>query len=163
MFGKVLKISSNDLYGNVYDRVVRLYACFQHIKYNNNYAVFSFEGETNKLYFGSIHMKKNALVIFAVKDNIKEFIMEFLDEYTNSNLNVGVVFNSTNAIFFPSCSSTSIFSVIYLSISFCDSTYPITLPSIATWYCGVYFINTIAITIIKAIETVLSTFNNSFV
>lgn len=87
MFGKVLKISSNDLYGNVDDRVVRLYACFKHIKYNNNYVIFSFEGDTKKLYFGSVHMKKNSLVIFSVKDNIKDYIMSFIDEYINSKLN----------------------------------------------------------------------------
>lgn len=86
MYGKVLKVSSNDLYGNVDDRIVRLYACFRHIKYNNNYAVFSFEGDDNKLYFGSIHIKKGSLVVFSVKNNINEYILSFLDEYISSQL-----------------------------------------------------------------------------
>lgn len=80
---------------------------------------------------------------------------------TNSNLKVGVVFNSTNAMFFPSSAST--FSSIYLSISFCASTYPITSPSIATSYFGVYFINTTAVIAMNATDAIFITFNNSFV
>ena len=62
MTGKVLKISSNDLYGNVDDRMVRVYAVFEHTKYMNNYVIFSIDG-SNKLCFGSIHMKDTSLVI----------------------------------------------------------------------------------------------------
>jgi len=87
MSGKVLKVSSNDLYGNADDRVVRVYACFCHTKYMNNYVVFSFEGNTEKLYYGSIHLKANSLVVFAVKDNVKKFIIEFVDEFMNGKLN----------------------------------------------------------------------------
>ena len=46
MAGKVLKVVSNDLYGNVDDRILSIYACFKHIKYMNNYVVFTF----NKVY-----------------------------------------------------------------------------------------------------------------
>jgi len=80
---------------------------------------------------------------------------------TNSNLNVGACFSSIKAIFFPSCSAT--FSSIYLSISLCEFTYPIFSPSNDTSYCGVYFINITATTIINATDATLSIFNNSFV
>ena len=33
MNGKILKISNNDLYGNVDDRKVSVYAMFNHLKY----------------------------------------------------------------------------------------------------------------------------------
>ena len=85
MTGKVLKISSNDLYGNVDDRLVRVYVCFTHTKYMNNYVVFSFEG-SNKLCFGSIHLKEKSLVIFSVKDAVKKYILAFLEEYMNDKL-----------------------------------------------------------------------------
>lgn len=85
MTGKILKIASNDLYGNVDDRLVIIYACFQHSKYMNNYVVFSFEGE-NKLCFGSVHMKEKSLVIFSVKEEIKNYILQFLDEYVNNKI-----------------------------------------------------------------------------
>lgn len=86
MSGKVLKVSSNDLYGNVDDRIVRVYACFCHTKYMNNYVVFSIEGDTKKLCYGSIHLKNNSLVIFSVKDDVKKYILDFLNEYMNNKL-----------------------------------------------------------------------------
>ena len=42
MYGKVLKIANNDLYGNVDDRKVSVFAVFTHIKYMNKYIIFSF-------------------------------------------------------------------------------------------------------------------------
>lgn len=88
MAGKVLKIVSNDLYGNVDDRKVVVFACFCHDKYMNNYVVFAFEGEygKKKLCYGSVHLKNNSLVIFAVKDNIKRYIDEFLEQYVSDKM-----------------------------------------------------------------------------
>lgn len=85
MTGKVLKISSNDLYGNVDDRMVRVYAVFEHTKYMNNYVIFSIDG-SNKLCFGSIHMKETSLVIFSVKSNVNKYILEFVSEYISNNI-----------------------------------------------------------------------------
>ena len=86
MTGKVLKVDSNDLYGNADDRLVRVYACFEHTKYMNNYVVFSFDGDMNKLHYGSLHLKNNSLVVFEVKDNVNKYIDEFLTEYMNNKL-----------------------------------------------------------------------------
>lgn len=88
MAGKILKIVSNDLYGNVDDRKVVVFACFCHDKYMNNYVVFSFEGEygKKKLCYGSVHLKNNSLVIFSVKDNVKKYIEEFVTEYVTEKL-----------------------------------------------------------------------------
>lgn len=88
MNGKILKVSSNDVYGKVDERVTRVYACFEHVKYMNNYVIFSFDGENdkNKLCYGSIHLKSNSVVIFSVKDDIKQYIDEFLYEYENSKI-----------------------------------------------------------------------------
>ena len=85
MAGKILKISSNDLYGNVDDRLVTVFACFEHTKYMNNYVVFSID-DNNKLCYGSIHLKKDSLVIFNVKQTVKKYIDEFLDEYINDKM-----------------------------------------------------------------------------
>lgn len=86
MFGKILKVSSNDLYGNVDDRLLKVYACFKHIKYGNNYVVFSVVGDEKKLCFGSVHLKKSSLVIFSVKDEITKYVLDFINEYINSSL-----------------------------------------------------------------------------
>jgi len=86
--GKILKLNSNDLNGNVIDAKVVVFACFEHTKYMNNYVVFAYEGHygENKLYYGSVHLKSNSLVIFSVKDNIKKYIDEFLEEYVSNKL-----------------------------------------------------------------------------
>ena len=83
MNGKILKISSNDLYGNVDDRQVVVFACFNHVKYMNKYILFTFLGEYDKkkLYYGSIHMKENSLVVFSVRDNVFGYIDKFKNEY----------------------------------------------------------------------------------
>jgi len=88
MTGKVLKIVSNDLYGNVDDRQVVVFSAFCHTKYMNNYVVFAFLGEygKKKLCYGSLHIKNNSLVIFSVRDNVKKYIEEFLDEYVNDKV-----------------------------------------------------------------------------
>ena len=98
MAGKILKIVSNDLYGNVDERKVVVFASFLHTKYMNNYVVFSFLGEYDKkkLCYGSIHLKKDSLVIFSVKDNVKKYIDEFLNEYENDNVENFEILNIDN-------------------------------------------------------------------
>lgn len=88
MNGKILKIVSNDLYGNVDERKVVVFACFEDLKYMNNYVVFSFLGEygKKKLGYGSIHLKDDTLVIFFVKEDIKKYIDKFLLEYNSDKL-----------------------------------------------------------------------------
>ena len=86
MTGKILKVSSNDLYGNTDDRFVTLLACFEHTKYMNKYAVFIINNNLNKLCYGSVHFKKNSLVVFSVNDSIKKHINSFLDEYLRDDL-----------------------------------------------------------------------------
>lgn len=88
MNGKILKISSNDLYGNVDERQVIVFACFNHIKYMNKYILFTFLGEYDKkkLYYGSIHMKDNSIVVFSVKENVFGYIDKFKNEYIEGKI-----------------------------------------------------------------------------
>ena len=88
MNGKILKISSNDLYGNVDERQVIVFACFNHIKYMNKYILFTFLGEYDKkkLYYGSVHMKDNSVVVFSVKENVFGYIDKFKNEYIEGKI-----------------------------------------------------------------------------
>ena len=86
MNGKIMKIASNDLYGNVDDRLVRVYSCFTHTKYMNNYVVFSIDGDNAKLCYGSVHIKDNSIVIFSVKDDVKKHILDFVNEYMSDKI-----------------------------------------------------------------------------
>lgn len=88
MAGKILKVSANDVYGKVDERVAVVFACFEHTKYMNNYVIFSFFGEydKNKLCYGSVHMKNDSIVIFSVKDNVKQYIDDFINEYESGRV-----------------------------------------------------------------------------
>ena len=88
MNGKILKISSNDLYGNVDERSVAAFAAFTHKKYMNKYVIFTFDGEFDKkkLYFGSLHLKKNTIVVFAVTEATKKYIKTFVDSYITNTI-----------------------------------------------------------------------------
>ena len=86
MYGKILKVSKNDLSGNVDDRQVAVYAAFKHNKYMNRYVVFSFIGEYDKkkLYVGSVHLKEKSLVSFSVRNDELVYINKFVTDYMNN-------------------------------------------------------------------------------
>lgn len=88
MNGKILKIASNDLYGNTTDRTISVFAVFDHLKYMNKYIIFSYTDELDKkiLYYGSVHLKDNALVIFEVNNNVLPYIKKFTEEYLNNKI-----------------------------------------------------------------------------
>lgn len=90
---------SNDLYGNVDDRKVSVFACFEDTKYMNNYVIFAFEGEyeKNRLYYGSVHLKSNSIVIFSIKESEKKIIDKFIQEYLESKLNEFKIIDISNA------------------------------------------------------------------
>ena len=88
MNGNILKIFSNDLYGNVDDRQIALFAAFEHKKYMNKYAIFTFENEynKNKLFYGSIHLKEESIVIFEVPKNMITYIDTFVSSYLEDKI-----------------------------------------------------------------------------
>lgn len=88
MSGKVLKISSNDLYGNVDDRRLSVFAAFTHLKYMNKYVIFAFTDEYNKkeLCYGSLHLKDDSIVIFNTDEANQKYIEPFIEEYITGNI-----------------------------------------------------------------------------
>ncbi len=88
MKGKLLKISNNDLYGNVDDRQVALFAAFEHKKYMNKYAIFTYADEynKNKLYCVGVHLKPNSIVTFSVRDDELNYINKFVTDYLNNQI-----------------------------------------------------------------------------
>ncbi len=88
MNGKVIKIFNNDLYGNPDDRYLSVFVAFEHKKYMNKYCLFAIDGEYYKreLYYGSIHLKENALIIFSINEAAKPYIDKFLEEYLAGNI-----------------------------------------------------------------------------
>ena len=88
MHGKILKIASNDLYGNATDKKVVVFVCFNHLKYMNKYIIFSYLGEYNekRLYYGSVHEKDKSLVIFGVRDKEIQYIDKFRMQYESGKI-----------------------------------------------------------------------------
>ena len=88
MIGKILKVSNNDLKGNVDDRQAAVYAAFKHVKYMNRYIIYSFIGEynKNKLYVGSVHLKEDSLVVFEVRNEELEYINKFVTDLMNNQI-----------------------------------------------------------------------------
>ena len=73
MIGKILKIKDVNMSFNQKEKNIVVFACFSHVKYNENYIVFTNKDEYGKgiLYYGTIHTKDNTIIIFDVKqDNI---------------------------------------------------------------------------------------------
>lgn len=89
MHGKILKVVSNDLYGNATDKKVVVFACFNHLKYMNKYIMFTYMGEYDKniLYYGSIHEKDKTIVIFKVRKEEEEYINKFREDYLAGTVN----------------------------------------------------------------------------
>ena len=89
MHGKILKVVSNDLYGNATDKKVVVFACFNHLKYMNKYIMFTYMGEYDKniLYYGSIHEKGKTIVIFKVRNEEEGYINKFREDYLNDTVN----------------------------------------------------------------------------
>ena len=89
MHGKILKVVSNDLYGNATDKKVAVFVCFNHLKYMNKYIIFTYMGEYDKniLYYGSIHEKNKTIVIFKVRKEEEGYINKFREDYLNDIVN----------------------------------------------------------------------------
>ena len=88
MNGKILKLANNDLYGNALDRTVSVFVAFTHKKYMNHYVIFTYTDMLDKkqLYYGSVHLKPDSLVVFQVNDNVLPIVNEFISEYLNDKI-----------------------------------------------------------------------------
>ena len=89
MNGKIIRIADNDVYGNTSDRTLSVFAVFNHLKYMNKYIIFTYTDElaNKKLYYGSVHIKDDSLIVFAVNDSVLPFIDTFTDQYLNDKVN----------------------------------------------------------------------------
>ena len=89
MHGKILKVVSNDLYGNATDKKVVVFVCFNHLKYMNKYIMFTYMDEYDKniLYYGSIYEKGKTIVIFKVRKEEEGYINKFREDYLNDFVN----------------------------------------------------------------------------
>lgn len=88
MCGKEIKVFSNDVYGNADDRILAVFAAFEHKKYMNKYCIFSIVGEynKNKLYYGSVHFKQDSIVIFEIPSAAVPYIDTFREQLLSNSI-----------------------------------------------------------------------------
>lgn len=96
MNGKIVKLNDFKLtYGK--DTVfVNIYAAFTNVKNGNKYVIYSYDN--TKLYYGSLFVRSNEIVVMGIKEGEKNVISEFIDEYLNERLSDQFKFISLNDI-----------------------------------------------------------------
>lgn len=82
MIGKILKVKDINMAFNKKEKRVSVFACFTHVKYSDNYIIF---GDYNNykngiLYCGSVYIKGDTLVIFDVKEDKMDIVIDFVNK-----------------------------------------------------------------------------------
>lgn len=78
MIGKIIRVNDYKfIYGQETINLV-IYGAFKNIKSGNKYAVYSYENNNNKLFYGKFFKRNNEAVIMTSKENPKEIIQEFV-------------------------------------------------------------------------------------
>lgn len=82
MIGKVIKISDYNLTYGKEEIHANVYGAFKSIKNGNKYVIYNYvEDKTkkNKVYYGSLFIRNNELVVMLSKDTKEDIIKEFID------------------------------------------------------------------------------------
>lgn len=79
MIGKKLKVNDYKFTYGQETVVVNLHGVFKNIKNGNKYAIYSYDNNNSKLYYGTFYKRNNEAVIMTSKENPKEIVKEFVD------------------------------------------------------------------------------------
>lgn len=78
MIGKKIKVNDYKFTYGQETITLNMYGVFKTVK-GNKYAVYSYENNQNKLFYGSFFQRNKEAVIMASKENPKEIVKEFID------------------------------------------------------------------------------------
>ena len=81
MIGKVIKV---DDYKFIYGQdtiYINVYGAFKYKKNGNKYIIYSYDDK--KLYYGSLFVKNNSIVIMTSKDDVVDVVKTFIDSIMN--------------------------------------------------------------------------------
>lgn len=86
MIGKVLKVKDINIAFNEKAKKVSVFTCFTHVKYSDNYIIFSdYDNYKNGiLYYGTVYMKGNTVVIFDIKQDKENIVFDFVKKITDN-------------------------------------------------------------------------------
>lgn len=86
MIGKILKVKDINAAFNKKAKEVSVFACFTHVKYNDNYIVYADNNDyqSGMLYYGTVYIKGNTIVIFDVKQDKENIILDYVNKIINN-------------------------------------------------------------------------------
>lgn len=79
MIGKKIKVNDYKFTYGQETVYLNLYGAFKNIKSGNKYAIYSYENNNKKLYYGTYFQRGKEAVIMTSKQNSKEIIKEFIE------------------------------------------------------------------------------------
>ena len=79
MMGKKIKVNDYKFTYGQETVYLNVYGAFKNTKSGNKYAIYSYENNNKKLYYGSYFQRGKEAVIMTSKQNSKEIIKEFID------------------------------------------------------------------------------------
>ena len=81
-YGKKIKINDFDFQFGKSEEFIKAYFCFKSEKNSIQYLAFSYELEPNKIYFGSVHIGKDKIVVMDSNNGL-EYVKEMIDKIIN--------------------------------------------------------------------------------
>ncbi len=84
--GKILKVKDINAAFNKKEKKVSVFACFTHVKYSDNYIVYSDYSnyQNGILYYGTVYIKGNTIVIFDVKKDKENIALDYVNKIINN-------------------------------------------------------------------------------
>lgn len=85
MIGKILKVKDINMAFNEKAKKVSVFTCFTHVKYSDNYIAFAdYDNYKNGiLYYGTVYIKGNTVVIFDIKQDKENIVFDFVNKITS--------------------------------------------------------------------------------
>lgn len=87
MIGKKIKVNDYKFTYGQETIYLNVYGAFKNTRSGNKYAMYSYENNNKKLYYGSFFQRGKEAVIMTSKENPKEIIKEFVDSIINQTKN----------------------------------------------------------------------------
>ena len=84
--GKILKVKDINAAFNKKEKKVSVFACFTYVKYSDNYIVYSDYSnyQNGILYYGTVYIKGNTIVIFDVKKDKENIALDYVNKIINN-------------------------------------------------------------------------------
>lgn len=86
MIGKILKVKDINAAFNKKAKEVSVFACFTHVKYSDNYIIYADNNDYQSgiLHCGTVYIKGNTIVIFDVKQDKENIILDYVNKIINN-------------------------------------------------------------------------------